>query len=122
MNIKAFAGVNDVCEKPNGEKLPHEELFTQVVNGIGLDTCERYMPVTTEKLRDALEKDLHLSTIKLKEWEAIHFLFQPMFDRIGVSQLSKSDMTCTLKQAARMLVARNYPDAPVSLNQEVQTI
>ncbi|WP_078598589.1 hypothetical protein [Evansella clarkii] len=110
MNIKEFAGINSVYEKPNGEKMTHEELYTKVVNGIGLDTCATFMPVSIEELRDALEEDPHLNTISIKKWDDMHNIFRPYFHRIGVNTLSLSNTVCTLKQAARMLVAREYPE------------
>lgn len=110
MNIKEFAGVNSLLEKPNGEKMSHEELYTKVVNGIGLEICEGYMPVPIEELRDALREDPHLNTIPLRKWDNMHIAFRHVFRRIKVNRLSMSDMNCTLKQAARMLVARDYPE------------
>jgi hypothetical protein len=110
MNIKEFAGINAVHEKPNGDKMSHEELYTKVVNGIGLEVCERYMPASIEVMRDALEKDPHLNTIKLEKWDRLHPAFRYTFRRIGVNVFSLSETVCTLKQAARMLVARDYPD------------
>ncbi|MCC2248909.1 hypothetical protein JUJ52_02920 [Virgibacillus sp. AGTR] len=109
MNIKEFAGVNALNEKSNGEKMSHEELFTKVVNGIGLEVCENYMPVPIEELRNALEKDPHLNNIKLKKWDNMHGVFRHTFSRINVNRLTMSDINCTLKQAARMLVERDYP-------------
>ena len=122
MNIKQYAGVNALNEKKNGEKMPHEELFTKVVNGIGLDFCKPYMPVTTDELRDALKKDPHLNNIKLKKWEDMHAQFSHAFHYIGVNRLSMSDMTCTLKQAARMLVAEEYPEAYAEMQQKAQLV
>lgn len=110
MNIKEFAGVNALLAKPNGEKMSHEELYTKVVNGIGLEICERYMPASIKELRDALEEDPHLNTIPLQRWDNMHITFRHVFRRINVNRLSMSDMNCTLKQAARMLVARDYPE------------
>lgn len=115
MNIKEFAGVNSVHEKPNGDKMSHEEIFTKVVNGIGLDVCKHYMPASIEVLRDALEKDPHLNNIKLEKWDRMHEQFRHVFRRIKVNQLSLSDTVCTLKQAARMLVERDYPETPTRL-------
>lgn len=111
MNIKEFAGVNAILEKPNGEKMSHKELFTSVVNGIGLEVCEAYMPASIEEIRAALEEDPHLNTIKLEKWDRMAPIFRHNFRRIGVSTSSLSDVVCTLKQAARMLVERDFPDA-----------
>lgn len=118
MNIKEFAGVNSVHEKPNGDKMSHEELYTKVVNGIGLEVCEIHMPASIEVLRDALEKDPHLNNIKLEKWDRMHPAFGSAFRRIRVNSFSLSDTVCTLKQAARMLVARDYPDADQVLTAE----
>ncbi|MGX1195776.1 hypothetical protein [Metabacillus sp. SLBN-84] len=107
MNIKEYAGLNSVNERSNGEKMSHEELFTKIVNGIGLDTCARYMPASISTLRKALETDPHLNNIKLEKWDRMHPSFRHTFRRIGVRSLSLSDTVCTLKQAARMLVERD---------------
>ncbi|MCR6108623.1 hypothetical protein HXA34_20235 [Salipaludibacillus agaradhaerens] len=106
MNIKEFAGINSVMEKPNGEKMSHEELYTKVVNGIGLDVCERYMPATIEELSEALKKDPNLNNIPLKKWDNMSGYFHHVFRRIKVNQVSLSDTVCTLKQAAKMLVVK----------------
>lgn len=110
MNVKEFAGVNSIYEKPNGEKMSHDELYTKVVNGIGLALCEIHMPASIEDIRDALAEDPHLNNIKLEKWDRMHPSFRSAFRCIGVNVLSLSDTVCTLKQAARMLVARDYPD------------
>lgn len=111
MNIKDFAGVNNLFEKPNGEKMSHQELYTKVVKGIGLEVCEKYIPVSIEKLRDALQVDPHLNTIELKKWDnAVNRAFRHTFRLIKVDTISQSEAVCTLKQAARMLVDRDYPE------------
>jgi hypothetical protein len=110
MNIKEFAGVNAILEKSNGEKMSHKELFTKVVNGIGLNVCEPYMPASVEDIRAALEEDPNLNNIKLEKWDRMHPIFRHNFHRIGVNTLSLSDTVCTLKQAARMLVERDFPE------------
>lgn len=118
MNIKEFAGVNAVHEKPNGDKMSHEELYAKVVNGIGLEVCAHYMPASIMVLRDALEKDPHLNNIKLEKWDRMHPAFGSAFRRIRVNAFSLSDTVCTLKQAARMLVARDYPDVAQTVTVE----
>lgn len=110
MNLKEYAGVNSIYEKPNGEKLTHEEVYTKIVNAIGLNTCAGYMPISIEKLKTALEKDEHLNTIQLKKWDDMQPIFRYELGRIGINTHSLSDTVCTLKQAARMLVAREYPE------------
>lgn len=115
MNVKEFAGINAAYEKPNGDKMSHEELYTKVVNGIGLEICERYMPASIEVLRDALATNPHLNNIKLEKWDRMHPTFRYAFRRIGVNALSLSDTVCTLKQAARMLVARDFPEVTPNL-------
>ena len=107
MNIKEFVGVNSIYEKPNGEKMSHGEVYTKVVNAIGLDACAQFMPASVEKLRDALQEDQYLNTIPLRKWDDMHFAFRSVFARINVRP-TMSEMNCTLKQAARMLVAREY--------------
>jgi hypothetical protein len=111
MDIRDFAGVNNLFEKPNGEKMSHQELYTKVVNGIGLEVCEKYIPVSIEKLRDALQVDPHLNSIALKKWDnAANRAFRHTFRLIKVDTISLSEAVCTLKQAARMLVERDYPE------------
>lgn len=102
--------------------MSHEEVFSKVVNGIGLDVCAMYMPASIETLRDALVKDPHLNNIKIKEWDRMHDLFRHAFRQIGVNRLSLSDTVCTLKQAARMLVVRDYPETSDTLKKEEQLV
>lgn len=111
MNIKEFAGVNAIYEKPNGEKMSHKELYERVVNGIGLEVCARYMPTSIEEIRIALKVDPHLNNIELERWTRMEHPFRFCYRRIRVNVLSTSDIVCTLKQAARMLVKRDFPEA-----------
>lgn len=110
MNIKEFAGINAQFETPNGEKMSHEELYTKVVNAIGLSGCAVYIPATPEELRAALRVDPHLNNIPLKRWDDQYGSIRRALAYKQITQVSLSQAVCVLKQAARMLVERDYPE------------
>jgi hypothetical protein len=101
-SINEFCGVNAFNEKPNGEKMSHEEKYTMVVNAIGLERCIQYLPATKEEIQKALKEDEYLNNIPLHKWEGMHPLFKWEFIRIGITILSLSATVSTLKRAARM--------------------
>lgn len=104
MNIKEFNGLNSLNKKEDGTEMSHEEIYSNVVNAIGLHVIERYLPVSKEEIKKALEKDEHLNNIPLEMWDQRHNAFKSHFVRIGINRISLSDTVCTLKQGARMLV------------------
>lgn len=109
MNIKEFAGINAQFETPNGEKMSHEELYTKVVNAVGLSSCAVYIPATPEELRAALRVDPLLNTIPLKRWDDQYSSIRRVLALQNITRVSMSQANCVLEQAARMLVERDYP-------------
>ena len=102
MNVRTFVGVNSIYMKENGEKMSHEEVFTKIVETIGLENCIAYIPATKEEIQKALEKDSYLNNIPLKKWEDNHPLFINLFLSIGINTISLSDTVSTLKRSAKM--------------------
>jgi hypothetical protein len=108
VTVKSFCGVDGSYCRPDGTVLSHEEVFTTVVNAIGLDVCKKYIPATKQEIETALENgDYHLNTIPLVKWDARHSLLASEFRRIGINTFSLSDTVCTLKQAARLWAAQD---------------
>lgn len=103
MNIKQFNGINSFGENPiTGYKMPHDEIYSNVANAIGLESLEAYIPATKEEIQKALEADPHLNNIPLGKWDMMHVPMRQEFKKIGITTLSLSDTVCTLKQAARL--------------------
>lgn len=95
MNVKQFAG--DVS---------HEEMYTKVVNAIGLEYCFSMVPATAEEVTEALKTDEHLNNIPLEKWDRQYPSIRSALARIGITTTSLSTGVCTLKQCARMYVQR----------------
>jgi len=119
MNVKQFNGLDSFCRRQDGTEMNHGDIYSNVVNAIGLKVCERYIPATKEEILEALKTDKHLSNIPLKKWDfasgytcsgshvnKTHQGFKDVMIKSGINELSLSDCVCTLKQAAIMLV--NY--------------
>lgn len=107
MNIKQFVGIDSSFKDKNGVPMAHEEIYTKVVNAIGLKRCFSFVPASPEQIQRALETDKHLNNIPLQEWDKMHDVFKREFVRVGINCISPSNTVCTLKQAARMYVHQN---------------
>jgi hypothetical protein len=108
VTVKSFCGVDSFYRRPDGTVLSHEEVFSTVVNAIGLDVCKKYVPATKQEVETALENgDYHLNSIPLIKWDARHSHLASELLRIGINTFSRSDTVCILKQAARMWAAQN---------------
>lgn len=104
MNIKQFLGLNTFNQNENGEEMQHEEIYSTVVNAIGLDTLVPYLPATKDNLEKAYEKDQYLNNIPLKKWGFASYGVRNELAKIGITSTSISDGVCTLKSAARMYI------------------
>jgi hypothetical protein len=102
ISIEKFLKINSSNELENGKKLTHEEIYSSIVNSIGLKRCIIYLPATKEEIKKALKTDKHLNNIPLKKWDNQHYSFKRELLRIGINYSSLSDTVCTLKQAAKM--------------------
>ena len=101
-SIKEFLGLNAFYKREDGTVMTHKEIFTAIVNLVGLDTCIQYIPATKEEIQTALDTDEHLNNISHKKWCDKHESFKHILIRKGINILSISDTVCTLKQASRM--------------------
>lgn len=104
-SVKEYVGINSHFERNDGTRMSHNDIYTKVVEDIGLATCTAYMPVSREEIQKALEKDSHLNNIPLQKWDTMHPFFKQQLVSIGITSVSISDTVCTLKQAARMWAA-----------------
>lgn len=101
-NVKAYVGIDSQFRKEDGTQMTHDEMYTKVVEGVGLDRCLEFMPVSQDDLKAAFDKDKNLNTIPLAKWDRMHPVFKHQLIRIGITNLALSDTVCTLKHAARM--------------------
>ena len=101
-NIKEYVGIDSQFKREDGTRMVHVEIYTKIVNDIGLEECIPYIPVSREEVRDALAKDSSLNDIPLEKWDKMHPSFIRKIRALGIKSVSLSDTVCTLKQAARM--------------------
>ncbi|EOO11444.1 hypothetical protein [Bacillus cereus] len=102
MNLNEFNKVDSLRVKETGEIMSHEEFYTNVVNGIGLQNLIGLLPATKEEIKLCLERDESLNGIKLKYWDERATELKFYIGRIGVKSISLSQAVCVLKQTARM--------------------
>lgn len=103
MNVYEFAGCNNAQVRPDGTKMHYREVFTKVVNAIGLERLIPYIPATLEQIQQAVYDDQYLNNIKgvkLDDWRP-DAVAQLMVS-VGITSIAKAQIVCTLKQAARM--------------------
>lgn len=101
-NIKEYVGIDSQFKREDGTRMAHVEIYTKIVNDIGLEECIPYIPVSREEVQDALEKNSSLNDIPLEKWDTMHPPFRRKIRALGIKSVSLSDTICTLKQAARM--------------------
>lgn len=78
----------------------HAKKYDAVARKIGIDRLRALMPVSPEKIAQALERgDVHLNTIKLRLWDRAAEKVR------GVPGLSLSDKVCALKHVAQFYYA-----------------
>lgn len=115
MTINEFCGVNSLYERPDGTKITHTEMYTMIVNKVGLDNCKSFIPATKEQIIEALKTDEYLNNIPVAKWDSaagyicqganvvkLPYGFRNVMVSKGFNVLSLSQCVCTLKQAARM--------------------
>lgn len=105
-NIRKFVGIDSYNKRPDGTEMEHEEIYSAVVNAIGLENCIHLIPATKEKVVKALKTDRYMNNIQIKEWDDQHRLVVGELVRIGINSISEADTVCVLKQAARMWAER----------------
>ena len=75
-SIRDYLGINSIGEKQNGEKMSHEEVYSTIVNAIGMDKCIHYLPETKHDILEAYKEDKHLNNIPLAKWDFAHSDFK----------------------------------------------
>lgn len=101
-SIKDYVGIDSQFKRDDGTRMAHVEIYTKIVNDIGLGGCIPYIPVSREEVQDALAKNSSLNDIPLEKWDKMHPSFKHKIRALGITVISLSDTVCTLKQAARM--------------------
>lgn len=113
MNIKEFSNVDsDFRKHQSGTRISHEEMYTKVVQSIGLESLEQFLPAPKNELREALAEDESMNTIPLDEWDRCHAHVRKLLRMVGVTSCSRSQAVCILKQAARMKVTGEVLSSP----------
>ena len=123
MNIKEAIGiVNYDKDAITGEEVSFEEQYNRLIDFLGgTNAVMKYVPLTKEKIRDALAKDKNLNNIPLRNWdrwagfEAAGSNIKWKYDRNlrdlfrakGITCYSPSQLVSTLKQAARRYAEEN---------------
>lgn len=103
--IKQFVGIDTLCRKEDGTEMKHDEIYTKVVEAIGLEVCEELLPVKKEMLVMALKNDdIHFNTIPLKLWDVKFPFVKREARKVGITSMSMSEGVCILKQSARMAI------------------
>lgn len=102
MRLKEFNKVNSVNQKENGEIMSHEEFYSNVVNGIGLERLVQLLPATKEQMKRSIKLHGNLSGIKLQVWDSACPALASYIHRIKVKRLSLCEGVCILKQTAMM--------------------
>lgn len=104
-SVNDFVGVDSLYMTPEGRKMEHDEVWTKVVNAIGLSRITRHVPANRDTIRVALAAgDQHLNTIPLSRWDMKEHAARALLRSVGINVISLSDCVCLLKQAARMWV------------------
>lgn len=103
-SVKDYVGINSLYKREDGSEMAHEDIYTEVVNGIGLEQCLTYMPVSKDEIKEAFNTNRNLNSIPLSKWDRMHPRFKHQLNAIGITTVALSDTVCTLKQAARMWV------------------
>lgn len=101
-SVKDYVGINSRFEREDGTRMAHEDIYTKVVEGVGLETCIAYIPASQAEIKTALKNNTNLNTIPLSAWDRVHPSFKRQLVALGINSVSQSDTVCTLKQAARM--------------------
>ena len=47
-NIKEYVGIDSQFKREDGTRMAHVEIYTKIVNDIGLEECIPYIPVSRE--------------------------------------------------------------------------
>lgn len=108
-SINDYVGLDSYRKTADGGELTHQEIYTKLVNDIGLDSIIPLIPATNAEIEKALLTDYYLNNIPIKKWDDMHqaFIQRGLFRSLGITHSSLSETICTLKQAARMWVERD---------------
>lgn len=106
MNIKEYLGLNSLFEDTAGNKMSHDEMYTKIVNAIGLSKLTPLLPTDKQALQIAYEEDENFNNIPLREWDVRHPYVKSLLKGIGITQSSLSQSVCILKQAARIYITQ----------------
>lgn len=107
MNLKKFAGVDSYYKDiRTGKELEFREYMGRVVNKIGLDKIEPYIPFEISDIREMLKYDEHLNNLPLRKWDYAASYMDSLLFRNGITTFSLSDKVCILKEAVRILAER----------------
>ena len=101
-SIKDYLGLNAHFERKDGTKMSHDEMYTKIVNDIGLEECIRLIPATIEEVQKALKTDKGLNHIPLRKWDDAAPYIAPYIRHLGITHITLSECVCTLKCAAKM--------------------
>lgn len=91
-----------------GEQLTHSEIYTRAINLLGgLDAVIPLIPFSLEKIKTALENhDEYLNTLRLTTWDFGGISVKDKLYHVGVNIISRSQLVCILKEAARQWAER----------------
>lgn len=107
MNVKQFANVDSLYrDMETGIELPWHDYMARVVNRIGVNSIEPYIPFRIDDIREALKTDVYLNNLSMWKWEYAAECMVGLMLRNGIDIFSLSDRVCILKEAARILAKR----------------
>lgn len=110
-SIKQYIGLNSFYKKPDGSEMTHKEIYTKLVNDIGLNNIIPYIPATKSEIEQSLQTDPYLNTIPIEKWTNQHdaFIQRGLFRSLGITHSSLSETVSLLKEAARIWVEQDTP-------------
>lgn len=104
-SIKEFLGLNSFNKDINGLEVSHNEIFSKIVNEIGLEKLVKILPLQDkEELKIKYSQDQYFNNIPLRKWDDKFPIIKSYLINIGITKISLSDTVCILKQAARMYI------------------
>lgn len=107
MNLKKFAGVDSYYRDiRTGNEIEFREYMARIVNKIGIDKIEPYIPFEISDVKEMLKYDAHLNNLPLRKWDYAASYMDNLLARNGITAFSQSEKVCILKEAARILAER----------------
>ena len=127
MTLKEFANVDSFCrDLDNGNKLEWRDYMARVINKLGIENIEPYIPYDMETLMKRFRNgDVHFNETDIRVWNNAGGFIRQIdrktgkmdyaFSRYGLGNLlvrngirwySPADTVCILKETARILCER----------------